>query len=140
MTKSDPDGTPGLGRQREIYKQGLVGKTPAQPVSVEELARKAKQELKPEIYDYLAGGAGSEDTMRANRESFRRWRIVPRVLRDVTRRELGVDILGQRLPAPVLLAPIGVQAILHKDAELAVAARRRARDPLHPEHRLIQDD
>ncbi len=72
-------------------------------------------------YDYVAGGAGSEDTMRANLEAFRRHRLVPRYLRDVSRRDLGVELLGTRLPTPILLAPIGVLGILHKDAELAVA-------------------
>src|SRR5208337_2124247 len=81
-----------------------------QPISVEELERKAKSKLKPEAFDYLAGGAGSEETMRANREAFRRWRIVPRLLRNVARRDLGVEILGQRLPAPLMLAPGGVGA------------------------------
>ncbi len=118
---SNADGSPGLRRQMAIYELGLAGKTPGQPVSVDDLAHRAKAVLKPEAYDYLAGGAGSEDTMRANREAFRHWRIVPRFLRDVDRRDLSVEILGHRLPAPVLLAPIGVQSILHKHAELAVA-------------------
>src|SRR5262249_21682910 len=74
----------------------------------------------------LAGGAGAEDMMRANREALRRWRIVPRLLRDVDRRDLGVDVLGHRFPAPLMLAPIGVQSILHDDAELAVARAARA--------------
>lgn len=112
---------PGLRRQMQIYELGLAGKTPGQPVSVDELAHAAKAALKPEAYDYLAGGAGGEDTMRANRDAFRRWRIVPRYLRDVDRRDLSVEVLGHRFPSPVLLAPIGVQSILHKHAELAVA-------------------
>jgi isopentenyl diphosphate isomerase/L-lactate dehydrogenase-like FMN-dependent dehydrogenase len=126
VPKSESDESPGLKRQMEIYKRGLAGKTPGQPVNVEELAHKAKQELKPEAYDYLAGGAGSEETMRANRAAFERRRIVPRFLRDVSRRVLSVEILGQTLPAPVLLAPIGVQSILHKEAELAVARAARS--------------
>jgi isopentenyl diphosphate isomerase/L-lactate dehydrogenase-like FMN-dependent dehydrogenase len=126
MTDQDSDESPGTRRQMKIYEWGLVRKTPGQPVSVEELAREAKSVLKQEAYDYLAGGAGSEDTMRSNRDAFRRRRIVPRVLRDVARRDLGVDILGQRLPVPLMLAPIGVLSILHKDAELAVARAARA--------------
>jgi lactate 2-monooxygenase len=121
MGNQDTGESPGTERQMGIYKWGLIGKTPRQPVSVEDLARQAKSVLKPEAYDYLAGGAGSEDTMRANLAAFRRWRIVPRPLRDVARRDLGVEILGRRLPAPLMLAPIGVLSILHKDAELAVA-------------------
>jgi isopentenyl diphosphate isomerase/L-lactate dehydrogenase-like FMN-dependent dehydrogenase len=75
---------------------------------------------------YVACGAGNGDTMRANREAFGRWRIVPRFLRDVSRRTLGIELLGRRLPAPVLLAPVGVQAMLHPEAELAVARAARA--------------
>ena len=111
----------GLARQLAIYKAGLTGKTPSQPVSVDDLARAAKATLKKPAYDYLAGGAGSEETLLANREAFRRWRIVPRFLRDVSCRDTSVEILGMRLPSPFLLAPIGVQSILHKHAELAVA-------------------
>ena len=118
----------GLRRQLEIYQAGLAGKTPAHPVSVDELELEAKSVLKTEAFDYVAGGAGSEDTMRANREAFRRWRIVPRFLRDVSRRDLGVEVLGVKLRAPVMLAPIGVLSIVHKDAELAVARAARALD------------
>jgi lactate 2-monooxygenase len=119
--------SPGLGRQLAIYQGGLAGKTPEQPVSVEDLEQEARSVLNQSAYDYVAGGAGSEDTMRANLEAFRRRRIVPRYLRDVSRRDLGVEVLGARLPAPLLLAPIGVLSILHRDAELAVA---RAVGPL----------
>src|SRR5215831_9986486 len=116
----------GTLRQMEIYGAGLLGKKPAQPLAPEELEQKAREVLKPEAFTYVAGGAGAEDTIRANREAFRRWRIVPRFLRDVSRRDLGVAVLGQRLPAPLLLAPIGVQAMLHPEAELAVARAARS--------------
>jgi isopentenyl diphosphate isomerase/L-lactate dehydrogenase-like FMN-dependent dehydrogenase len=117
---------PGVRRQMDIYQGGLVGKRPAQAVSVDELEEQARAALKPEAFDYVAGGAGSEDAVRANREAFRRWRIVPRMLRDVARRDLSVDVLGQRLPAPLALAPIGVQSIIHSEAERAAARAARA--------------
>ena len=66
------------------------------------LARRARSPgrvgARKAAYDYVAGGAGAEETVRANREAFRRWRIVPRFLRDVGRRDLGVEILGTRFP------------------------------------------
>ena len=126
MSDPTPESSWGLRRQIEIYLAGVAGKTPDQPVSVEELELKAKTCLKREAFDYLAGGAGSEDTMRANREAFRRWRIVPRFLRDVARRDLSVEVLGSRVRAPFMLAPIGVQGILHKEGELAVARAARS--------------
>jgi lactate 2-monooxygenase len=108
-------------RQFGIYQGGLMGKRTAVPVPLALLEQKAKEILSPEAYDYVAGGAGGEDTIRANLEAFHRWRIVPRMLRNVVKRDLRVEILGQTLPAPVLLAPIGVQSIVHADAELAPA-------------------
>jgi isopentenyl diphosphate isomerase/L-lactate dehydrogenase-like FMN-dependent dehydrogenase len=59
--------------------------------------------------------------MRANREAFDKWRIVPRMLRDATKRDVATSVLGTALPAPVLLAPVGVQSIVHHDGELATA-------------------
>jgi lactate 2-monooxygenase len=86
-----------------------------------ELARAAQATADPQGFDYLAGGAGTEDTMRANEDAFRRWRIVPRMLRDVSARDLSVTVLGTECPAPVALAPVGVQTIVHADGEQASA-------------------
>src|ERR1700761_8564267 len=61
--------------------------------------------------------AGAGATARAHREAFERWQIVPRVMRDVSRRDLSVELLGRPLPAPVLLAPIGVQSMIHPEGE-----------------------
>ena len=110
-----------MQRQLQIYLAGMAQQKPATPVSYEALKAKAREVMTPEAYDYVAGGAGSEDTMRANREAFQRWRIVPRLLRDVAARDLRVEVLGQTLRAPVLLAPIGVLSIVHEGAEVAVA-------------------
>ena len=111
----------GAQYQTQIYLRGLAGQRAAVPIGLHQLEEKARQSLEPEAWDYIAGGAGSEDTMRANREAFRRWRIVPRMLRDVSERDLSVELFGRRLPAPVLLGPVGVQSILHPEAELASA-------------------
>ena len=60
--------------------------------------------------------------MRANRQAFSRWGIVPRMLSDVSRRDLGIELFGRRLPAPVLFAPVGASELLHPEGDLAVAA------------------
>jgi isopentenyl diphosphate isomerase/L-lactate dehydrogenase-like FMN-dependent dehydrogenase len=117
---------PGQQRQMEIYQLGLVGKTPTTPVSVEVLELQARKVLKAEAFDYLAGGAGAEETQRANGEGFRRWRVLPRRLHDVSHRDLSIELFGQRFPVPILLAPIGVQGILHNQGELAVARAARS--------------
>jgi len=71
--------------------------------------------------NYVFACAGAEETTDANREAFRRRRIVPRMLRDVAQRDLSTAVLGTAMPAPLLLAPIGVQSIVHPDGELATA-------------------
>lgn len=123
----------GLERQMQIYLGGLAsqsegsdeltlsGADSSLPVSVELREEKARAILSPRAYDFVRGGVGSEDTCRANLEAFRRWRIVPRMFRDVSRRDLSVELLGLRLPAPVLLGPIGVQSIVHPEAEIGAA-------------------
>jgi isopentenyl diphosphate isomerase/L-lactate dehydrogenase-like FMN-dependent dehydrogenase len=111
----------GPERELEIYALGLGGGKPSVPVPLELLEQKAKEVLLPRAYDYVAGGAGGGDTMRANREAFYRCRIVPRMLRDVAKRDLSVEVLGARLPAPIFLGPVGVQEIVHKDADVASA-------------------
>jgi len=108
---------------REIYAKGmLAGERPTLPMAWVELEERARESLDDRAVAYIFGGAGSEDTMRANLEAFRRWRIVPRVLRqDLSVRDLSIELLGTSMPAPVMLAPIGVQTLLHEDGELATA-------------------
>jgi isopentenyl diphosphate isomerase/L-lactate dehydrogenase-like FMN-dependent dehydrogenase len=91
------------------------------PFEFAKLEEAARRNLSSEAFAYIAGGAGAESTMRANREAFERRRIVPRMLVDVSSRDLSVELFGRRLPTPLLLAPIGVLEMAHRDADLAVA-------------------
>lgn len=105
----------------EIYLGGLGGITPALPTNPAELEDSAREVMQPGPFGYVAGSAGAEATARANREEFDRWRIVPRMLRDATSRQLSTTLLGTVSPAPLALAPIGVQSIVHPEGELATA-------------------
>jgi lactate 2-monooxygenase len=116
-----PDDGPGPSRQRDVYMQGMAGVTPDVPPSYEDLEAAALEELDGDAAAYVAGGAGGESTVAANRAAFDRWRIVPRHLRDVSERDLSVEVLGERHPTPLLLGPIGVLGIVHDAAETAVA-------------------
>jgi L-lactate dehydrogenase (cytochrome) len=107
--------------QNEIYLQALGGTVPAYPVEAGELERAAHDAMSPRTRGYVAGGAGSERTMAANLAAFDRWRLLPRMFRGVTSRDLSSTVCGTALPAPVLLAPIGVLGIVHPEAERAVA-------------------
>ena len=106
---------------REIYMRGLGGEVPSIPVAVEEQERRAHEAMDERAANYVFAGAGAEHTMQANRDAFERYRIVPRMLRDVAQRDLSVELLGTATPAPLLLAPIGVQKVVHEDGELATA-------------------
>ncbi|MFF5208627.1 lactate 2-monooxygenase [Streptosporangium sp. NPDC000396] len=107
--------------QYEIYLNGLAGVRPPYPTDLTKLEQAAKEWLGSEPYWYVAGSAGTGATDRANREAFDRWRIVPRMLRDVSVRDLSTELFGRTYPAPVALAPIGVQSIVHPQGELATA-------------------
>jgi isopentenyl diphosphate isomerase/L-lactate dehydrogenase-like FMN-dependent dehydrogenase len=117
--KPTPD--PGRLRQAAIFIRGLAGQHQAVPADSARLEERARRALSPQAFAYLAGGAGDESTMDANRAAFERWRIVPRMLRDVSTRDLTVELFGRTLPAPLLLAPIGVLELAHREADLAVA-------------------
>ncbi|GAA3618190.1 lactate 2-monooxygenase [Streptomyces chitinivorans] len=107
--------------QSEIYLNGLGGQLPPFTTDLTALEASARERLEDGPFWYVAGAAGSGATDRANREAFDRRRIVPRMLRDATARDLSTTVLGTEMPAPVLLAPIGVQSIVHPDGELATA-------------------
>ena len=108
--------------QNEVYLKGLFGEQPTLPFGWRETEAAAHAAMTPGAVGYVAGGAGGEDTMRANREAFDRWRLVPRMLRGIpAQRSHETTLLGTTMPAPVMLAPVGVLEIVHPDAELAVA-------------------
>ena len=116
----------GPDMQLEIYGRGLTQPRDSSsetvlPVAFEDWEAKARAALSDNAYWYVAGGAGAGDTMRANREAFFRWQIRPKVACDVSARDIGVTLFGKRQEAPFLLAPVGVQGILHAEGELAVA-------------------
>jgi lactate 2-monooxygenase len=111
----------GRNRQRAVYVAGVGGRRPAVPVAQAELEQAAMAAMSPAAWAYVAGGAGRESTMEANRVAFEKWRIVPHVLRDVEQRSLSIELFGRRLPSPLLLSPIGVLELVHAEADLAVA-------------------
>jgi isopentenyl diphosphate isomerase/L-lactate dehydrogenase-like FMN-dependent dehydrogenase len=109
------------GYPNEIYLQGLGDQLPPFTTDPTRLEALVREKLDPGPFGYVVGGAGAGETVAANREAFGRWRIVPRMLADATDRDLAATVLGQDMPAPVLLAPVGVQSIAHPDGELATA-------------------
>src|SRR5213080_2399932 len=113
----------GYGRQRQtdVYLAGVRGQRPRVPQNAAALERAAQRAMSREGFAYIAGGAGLETTMKANREVFERLQIVPRMLRGAETRDLRVELFGRTLPAPFLLAPIGVLEMAHRESDVAVA-------------------
>ncbi len=113
----------GVGRQRqaEIYLGGALGQKTSIPAGQSLLEERARQVMTEQCLAYVAGGAGLESTIAANRAAFEGWRIRPRMLRDVSARDTSVELFSRRLESPFLLAPIGVLELAHRQADLAVA-------------------
>jgi L-lactate dehydrogenase (cytochrome) len=82
----------------------------------------ARRRLPRPIFDYIAGGADDEATLRQNTASFERCDLVPNVLRGVETLDLSVSVMGQKLAMPVYCSPTALQRLFHHDGERAVAA------------------
>jgi lactate 2-monooxygenase len=103
--------------QNAIYFAGAA----PWPITPADWEARAESAMSREAFGYIAGGAGAELTMRANREAFDRRRLRPRMLTGNRDRDLTVEVVGTTSSAPFLLAPIGVLSLAHADGELAVA-------------------
>ncbi|WP_116377255.1 alpha-hydroxy-acid oxidizing protein [Mycobacterium sp. MFM001] len=112
--------------QSEIYLQGMAGMVPTLPMAYADLEAKASAVMPPQVWSFVAGGAGDERTQRANVAAFERWGLIPRMLAGAHERDLSVDMFGMKLPAPVLMAPIGVLGICAQDGHGDLAAARAA--------------
>lgn len=120
-----------LDRQKEIYLNGFSGKKPRIPTSFDKLEAEAKAKASEAAFAYIAGGAGMQTTVANNREGFRKLRIRPRMLRNVSERDTSISLLGRTLPSPLLLAPVGALELVHPRADKAVArAAARAGVPM----------
>jgi 4-hydroxymandelate oxidase len=90
-------------------------------LNLEEFERAAEALLPRDVYDYYAGGAEDERTVRANREAYAHYALLPRTLVDVSRVDAGLDLFGLRINSPVLIAPTAFQKLAHPDGEAAAA-------------------
>lgn len=92
-----------------------------EPVSLADFEALARERLSHMAYEFLTGGAADEITLRENRDAFDRIRIRPRVLEDVAAIDTGVELFGERLPHPILLAPVAYQKLFHAEGEVEAA-------------------
>lgn len=104
-----------------IYRKGMLeGEKPEFPVSYEDLRQAAHESMSEEARAYIHGGAGAEVTFREEQD-FSDWRIMPRMLRGVEDRDLSTTFLGTSIEYPLMITPLGVQSLVHEEAELATA-------------------
>ena len=98
------------------------------PVNVSDYERLAAERLEPGPLGYFAGGAGDERTLRRNVEAFAEWELLPRVLVDVADVDASVELLGDRLSMPLVVAPVAFQRLAHEDGEEGMARAAGAAD------------
>lgn len=98
----------------------------SQFVCVEDYEKYAAKRLLPAVRDYYNSGAGEQFSLRLNIEAFRKYRIRPRFLRDVSKRDLSTTILGVKISMPLGVAPSAMQRMAHPDGELANARAAEA--------------
>ncbi|RCI15102.1 hypothetical protein L249_6825 [Ophiocordyceps polyrhachis-furcata BCC 54312] len=103
---------------RKAAADGQLSVVPKNPVLLEDQAQRL---MSQRGFDYVNGGAGELVTLNANRLAFRRWSIIPRVLRPTSPRDLSVTLFGHKYDTPVLMAPVGIQSVYHPDREIGSA-------------------
>ncbi len=89
--------------------------------SVEDIRVAARRKLPRAVFDYVDGGADDENTVAANRTALRQWAFQPQILHDVSAPDLSVEVFGDRLPAPLGLAPTGYTRMVNPVGETGVA-------------------
>jgi 4-hydroxymandelate oxidase len=92
---------------------------------LDEFETSARDKLPPDVFDYLQGGSGTEQTVAANRAAYERLVLRPRALVDVSALDLATTLLGSPMTLPVAVAPMAFQRLAHPDGEVATAAAAR---------------
>jgi isopentenyl diphosphate isomerase/L-lactate dehydrogenase-like FMN-dependent dehydrogenase len=90
-------------------------------VNLDDLEVQARQKLDRASYDFVAGGAGSEQTLNANREAFKKISIMPRVLTGIKEADTSTNLLGQRLSMPIYVTPMANHGVVNSIAEVGSA-------------------
>jgi lactate 2-monooxygenase len=91
--------------QIDIHLRGLSGEKPKIPVDFSSLETRAQAEMAPDIYAFVACGAGDEHTQDLNVSAFKKWALMPRRLVDCATRDLSVEIFDMRFASSLFLAP-----------------------------------
>jgi L-lactate dehydrogenase (cytochrome) len=93
---------------------------------IEDLRQHARRKVPTMFFDYVEAGSYAQETLRANRADLERIKLRQRVLVDVSRRDLSTSIIGETVPLPLALAPIGLAGMQHQDGEIAACRAAQA--------------
>lgn len=126
-TTSDAD--PGVSTSLADTLQNLVT-SPEDALDVFDFQRVAEQVLPPAHYGYLATGTDGDETLHANRKAFEKWYLRALRMVDSASIDTRLELLGQELTSPIVIAPVGSQRAFHPEGELATAQAARSRDHL----------
>ncbi len=108
--------------QSQIYLNGMTtGVTPKITTNLSRLEARVSKVLDRRAREYFLADEGGGVAARANARAFRNWRIIPRMFLDRAERDLTTTVLGTRMPAPVIFAPVGRQKLAHREGDLASA-------------------
>ena len=88
-------------------------------INIDDLRTLARKRLPKIIFEFIDGGSQDEVSLRANRADFERYALRTRALTDISRRDQSTTILGKKSASPLILAPTGLAAILHRRGELS---------------------
>ncbi len=123
MAPSGPADSPVPGQRRRAPGERFPGDPDREPpyLDLGLLEDRAREQLPADVYDYYAGGADTETTLREAPGAWQTWRLRPRVLRGVTSVPLDTELLGSPVRSPIGVAPWAYQGMAHPDGELATA-------------------
>ncbi len=107
--------------QLKTYGEGLQGKRPLLSPLWKKLEEEAYAKMEEGARSYIHGGAGLSHTVDNNRNDFNKYRIVPRMLKNVEVRDTSTNVLGVDMTAPFFLCPVGVAEMVHPEGDLAIA-------------------
>ena len=94
--------------------------------SIEDLRQRARRRVPKMFFDYAEAGSYSQETLRANRSDFEKLKLRQRVMVDVDKRDTSTTILGEKVPVPLALGPIGLGGMMHGDGEILACRAAQA--------------
>src|SRR5690625_7460889 len=107
------------------------------PIVLEEWEKLAREKLEDGPYYYVAGGAGSGQTIEDNLQAFKNYKIVQKMLNKVDERDFTVELFGKTYPYPLFQAPIGVQSIIHPEGEIGAALAKIGRASCRESEKIV---